>query len=229
MPDAPLPAVLPDWGKAYRIINSAFPPLSVFEDTLDPADLEIAFALESLTNDRLRDAAGLLCRVRPEDRLCGEGSTVVMAAFTHIGRASRFTDGTYGVYYCASSVEAAIAETCFHQEQFWRATREASIEITLRTYINRVLQPMIDVRAVPELHQPSPSSYGICQDFARPLRENLAWGLLYNSVRLAGHECVAALRPPALSLPVQGQHFRYVWDDKTQAIAWVLQVSEVVR
>ena len=229
MPDAPLPAVLPDWGKAYRIINSAFPPLSVFEDTLDPADLEIAFALESLTNDRLRDAAGLLCRVRPEDRLCGEGSTAVMAAFTHIGRASRFTDGTYGVYYCASSVEAAIAETCFHQEQFWRATQEASIEITLRTYINRVLQPMIDVRAVPELHQPSPSSYGICQDFARPLRENLAWGLLYNSVRLAGHECVAALRPPALSLPVQGQHFRYVWDDKTQAIAWVLQVSEVVR
>ena len=201
----------------------------MFEDTLDPADLEIAFALESLTNDRLRDAAGLLCRVRPEDRLCGEGSTVVMAAFTHIGRASRFTDGTYGVYYCASSVEAAIAETCFHQEQFWRATQEASIEITLRTYINRVLQPMIDVRAVPELHQPSPSSYGICQDFARPLRENLAWGLLYNSVRLAGHECVAALRPPALSLPVQGQHFRYVWDDKTQAIAWVLQVSEVVR
>ena len=225
MPDA----MLPDWNKAYRIINSAFPPISVFEDTLDPADLEIAFALESLTNDRLRDAAGLLCRVRPEDRLCGEGSTVVMAAFTHIGRASRFTDGTYGVYYCASSVEAAIAETCFHQEQFWRATQEASIEITLRTYINRVLQPMIDVRAVPELHQPSPSSYGICQDFARPLRENLAWGLLYNSVRLAGHECVAALRPPALSLPVQGQHFRYVWDDKTQAIAWVLQVSEVVR
>lgn len=39
---------------AYRIINSAFPPISVFEDTLDPADLDIAFALESLTNDRLR-------------------------------------------------------------------------------------------------------------------------------------------------------------------------------
>lgn len=47
-------------------------------------------------------------------------------------------------------------------------------------------------------------------DFARPLREGGAWGLLYNSVRLSGHECVAAFRPPALSLPVQGQHFRYV-------------------
>ena len=223
-----MPGVLPDWDKAWRLINSAFPPISVFEDTLDPADLELAYALEGLTNDRLRDEAGLLARVRPEDRLSGQGSTPVMAAFTHIGRASRFTDGSYGVYYCASSLEAAIAETCFHQERFWRATREASIEITLRTYINKVCRPMLDVRAELSLHQPSPATYGIPQAFARPLREEGAWGLLYNSVRLEGHECVAAFRPPALTLPVQGPHFRYVWDDKKQAIAWVLQVSEVV-
>ncbi len=227
MPDRSRPPVLPEWSNAYRIINSAFPPISVFEDTLNPDDLDIAFALESLTNDRLRDQAGVLNRVRPEDRLCGEGSTPIMAAFTHIGRASRFTDGSYGVYYCASSVEAAIAETCFHQAQFWRATQEASIEITLRTYINKVLQPMIDVRDDPRLHQPSAASYGAAQAFARPHREALAWGLLYNSVRLNGHECVAAFRPPALSIPVQGPHFRYVWDEKTQAIAWVLHVSEV--
>ena len=87
-------AVLPEWDTAWRIINSAFPPISVFEDTLDPADLDIAFALESLTNDRLRDQAGLIARVTPQDRLCGAGSTPVMAAFTHIGRASRFTDGS---------------------------------------------------------------------------------------------------------------------------------------
>lgn len=222
-----MPALLPDWNRAYRLINSAFPPISVFEDTVEPADLEIAFALENLTNDRMRDQAGLLARVRPEDRLCGEGSTPVMAAFTHIGRASRFTDGSYGIYYCASSLEAAIAETCFHQAQFWRATQEPSIEITLRTYINNVLKPMIDVRDDATLHQPLPASYGVSQAFARPLREQGAWGLLYNSVRLSGHECVAAFRPPAVSMPVQGPHFRYVWDDKAQDIAWVLQLSEV--
>jgi len=221
------PCVLPEWNNAYRLINSAFPPISVFEDTLDPADLDMAFALESLTNDRLRDQAGALNRVHPQDRLCGEGSTPIMAAFTHIGRASRFTDGTYGVYYCASSLEAAIAETCFHQEQFWRATQEPSIEITLRTYINKVLEPMVDVRNKPELHHPSLSNYGTSQAFAKQQRDASMWGLLYNSVRLDGHECVAAFRPPALSIPVQGPHFRYVWDDKRQAIAWVLQMSEV--
>lgn len=227
MPDTSLPAVLPEWGNAFRIINSLFPPLSVFEDTLDPDDLGIAFALESLTNDRLRDQAGMLNRVLAQDRLFGEGSTPIMAAFTHVGRASRFTDGSYGVYYCANSIEAAIAETCFHQEQFWRATQEASIEITMRTYVNKVLQPMIDVRDEPSVHQPEPASYAVAQAFARPYREALAWGLLYNSVRLKGHQCVAAFRPPALSIPVQGPHFRYVWDDKKQAIAWVLQLSEI--
>lgn len=69
MPDRSRPPVLPEWNNAYRIINSAFPPISVFEDTLNPDDLGIAFALESLTNDRLRDQAGVLNRVRPEDRL----------------------------------------------------------------------------------------------------------------------------------------------------------------
>lgn len=227
MPDTSLRTVLPDWDKAYRIISSAFPPISVFEDTLDPADLDIAFVLESLTNDRLRDQAGVLNRVQPEDRLCGEGSTPVMAAFTHIGRASRFTDGSYGVYYCASSLEAAIAETCFHQTQFWRATQEPGIEITMRTYINSVVQPMHDVRGNADLHRHSTDSYPATQAFARPYREARSWGLLYNSVRLNGHECVAAFRPTAVSLPVQGQHFRYVWDDKTQSIAWVLHIHEV--
>jgi hypothetical protein len=31
-------------------------------------------------------------------------------------------------------------------------------------------------------------------------------------VRDAGGECVAALRPPALSNCIQGPHFGYVWD-----------------
>ena len=74
------------WPRAYRIVNSSFPPIALFEDVLDPEDLEVAYALEALTNDRLIEQAGVLARVRPEDRLSGPGSTPVMAAFTHIGK-----------------------------------------------------------------------------------------------------------------------------------------------
>ncbi|WAH57822.1 RES family NAD+ phosphorylase [Pseudomonas silvicola] len=219
-------SVLPAWEKAYRIVNSAFPPIAVFEDTLDPADLEVAFLIEGMTNDRLCDEAGQIQRVPPQDRVSGPGSTPIMAAFTHIGRASRFTDGTFGVYYCASSIAAAIAETRHHQEAFWRATAEATIEVTMRTYVNQVVKPMEDRRGDESLHHPEAIHYPITQALGRQLREAGAWGLLYRSVRAPGHECVAALRPPALSLTTQGPHLRYRWDGRAQAFSYVLEVRE---
>ena len=221
------PEILPGWRKAYRLINSSFPPLGVFEDTLDPDDLEMAFAIEAMTNDRLREEAGMLQRVAPGDRVSGPGSTAVMAAFTHIGNPSRFSDGTYGVYYCASSVDAAIAETKFHQERFLAATGEANVEITMRAYVNKVVKPLLDVRDQPELHHPDLATYAASQAFAREQRDGKTWGLLYRSVRLDGHECVAAFRPQAVSLPVQGAHFRYVWDARAGAITHVMELTEV--
>ncbi|MFJ5299616.1 RES family NAD+ phosphorylase [Pseudomonas sp. NPDC088368] len=218
--------VIPAWDAAFRMINSAFPPITLFEDVLNPVDLEMAYALESMTNDRLLDQCGVLRRVAVEDRVSGPGSTPVMAAFTHIGKASRFTDGMYGIYYAANSQAAAIAETRFHQERFLAATNEPDIELTLRTYVNQVVKPVHDVREdFPELHDPDPTRYGVPQAFASALRGEGAWGLLYKSVRLDGHECVAALRPPAVSLPVQGKHVRYVWDAKGQTISHVFEIS----
>lgn len=222
------PLAEPQWPKAYRIVNSSFPPIALFEDVLDPEDLEIAYALEALTNDRLIEQAGVLARVRPEDRLSGPGSTPVMAAFTHIGKSSRFTDGTFGVYYAASSQAAAIAETCYHQERFLAATHEADLELTMRTYVNRVVKPLHDVRdGFAHLHQPDPEAYGPSQTFAQQLRESESWGMLYNSVRLPGHECVAAFRPPAVSIPKQGKHLRYVWSASQRRISYVFEISQV--
>ena len=218
---------LPAWGNAFRIINSAYPPIAVFEDTLGPADLELAFAIEAMTNDRLLEQAGQLNRVPPHDRIAGPGSSSIMAAFTHIGRPSRFTDGTYGVYYCASTLDAAIAETRYHMAEFLAATREGTVEITMRTYINTVTKALHDVRqGHSELHDPAPATYPRGQAFASPLRAEGAWGILYNSVRQPGHECAAVLRPPAVSIPVQGPHLRYVWDGRTQAVTHVLEVTE---
>lgn len=219
-----VPLSQPEW-RAYRLVNSAFPPISVFEDVLDPADLDLAFVIEGLTNDRLLDDAGVLQRVRPEDRVSGPGSTPVMAAFTHIGAANRFSDGSYGVYYCASSLQAAIAETAFHRVRFLEATAEGPLELTLRAYINEVVKPLHDVCAVDAVHAPSVDSYAVSQRFARRFRNADSWGLLYRSVRAPGEECAAIFRPPAVSLPVQGPHLRYVWDGR--AISEVFRIARV--
>src|SRR5690606_17971008 len=143
---------------------------------------------------RLLFEAGVLSRVAREDRVSGPGSSPLMAAFTHIGAASRFTVGTYGVYYCVNTIVSAIAETRYHRERFLAATQEGALELTMRSYVNQVIEPLHDVRSgYDELHHPDPANYGQSQRFARELREQQSYGLLYNSVRLPGHECAAIL------------------------------------
>lgn len=79
---------------------------------------------------------------------------------THIGMPTRFSDGTYGVYYCASSLQAAVAETSYHRAEFLAATREDSMELTMRVYVNRIVKPLHDIRqGFDALHDPDTSTY----------------------------------------------------------------------
>ena len=77
----------------YRLIPSRYPTITLYENLLDPEDLELAYELEALTNDRLREEAGDIAHVSPEERIVGPGSSVVMAAFTHVGVESRVSSG----------------------------------------------------------------------------------------------------------------------------------------
>jgi hypothetical protein len=205
--------VIPDWINQYRIIPSKYPPISLFEDCADPDLLEELYAVESLTNDRLLEEVGALSLVRPEDRMSGTGSSPVMAAFTHASK-GRFTDGTFGAYYAADSMETAFAETIYSRTKFMRYTNEEPGEIDMRAYVGEVLKPLLDVRGIEfdELHDPDNWAAG--QQFAKNAVIKSDWGILYRSVRKADGECLAALRPPAVSIPRQGPHFGYVWNGK---------------
>ncbi|MCH8498662.1 MAG: RES family NAD+ phosphorylase [Marinobacter sp.] len=219
----PAPA-LPDW-QAYRMVPSHFPPINIFETVLSADEFELAAEIEGLTNDRLRDEIGDISRVANEDRVFGPGSSPVMAAFTHVGKGSRFTDGSYGVYYAASSLDAAIRETAYHRERFLAATQDPPMELTMRCYINRVVLPMDDIRGpgFQVLHDPDIGSYPLSQQWAADRRGQGSHGLLYNSVRHPGAECIAAFRPTAVGIPWQGPHLRYVWDG--QRITDVFRIS----
>lgn len=70
----------------------------MFDRIAKPADLEAVFAIEALTNPRLREELGVLRTVPKERRISGPGSTPVMAAFTHLNpEGRRFSDGTWGM------------------------------------------------------------------------------------------------------------------------------------
>jgi hypothetical protein len=104
------------WRPSYRLIPSRYPTVGLYDAIADPADLEVVFAIEALANPRIRDAIGELALVPEDERVSGPGATPVMAAFTHLNpEGSRFSDGTYGVYYAAHSLETAIAEVSHHR------------------------------------------------------------------------------------------------------------------
>lgn len=196
----------------YRIIPSVFPPINFFENLVDPSEMELVWEIESITNDRLRQEAGDLFLVSPQDRISGPGSSVVMAAFTHIGNPSRFTDGSYGVYYAGLTKETAIKETIYRREQFLHATKQNSCEITMRMYQGKILKPLHDITHTDYSTLHDPNDYAVSQAFGKELREKKSWGIIYNSVRHEKGLCIAAFRPPTISIPKEIAHLKYIWN-----------------
>jgi hypothetical protein len=214
------------WQKIYRVVASKLPPINVFETIVGARQMEMAWYIESLTNDRLRDENGAAPLVLPEDRLYAPGASIVMAAFTHIGRPSRFSDGSYGVYYAARTLETAVRETAFHRARFLAATSEPAGEIDMRAYVGKPIKPYLDIRAMKYTALHDPHDYSASQSFAKPLRDAGEWGLAYRSVRHEGGECIAAFKPQAISIPIAGAALAYVWDG--ERISKVYEKSEVL-
>lgn len=203
-----------DWHPAYRIIPTRFPTINLFDRVAAPEDFDALYALEAMTNSRLRDELGEIALVPEEERLYGPGSGPIMAAFTHLNPSgSRFSDGSYGVFYAAREKAVAIAETRYHQARFMAATREAAMQLQMRVYHVEVSGKLHDLRKIsrsdPVYH---PQSYAASQALGQSLRRDGSNGVRYHSVRMEGGECIAAFRTRVLSNCRHGSQMLYQWD-----------------
>jgi len=209
------------WRPSYRLIPSRYPTVGLYDAIADPADLDVVFAIEALANPRIRDELGELTLVPREERLTGPGATPVMAAFTHLNpEGSRFSDGTYGVYYAAHSLETAIAEVSHHRGVFLRRTNEPAIDVDMRLITASVEAELHDLLD-PEGEAANTDryaavldadDYGPSQALGRRLRAVQSWGIRYPSVRHAGGECVGIFRPRALRHAKAAAHLALHWD-----------------
>jgi hypothetical protein len=202
---------LTQWRPSHRLIPSRFPPISLFDRVASPQDLELVFELEAMTNDRLRSEAGDLSLVPVAERISGPGTTPIMAAFTHLNpEGSRFSDGSYGVYYCALALDTALAEVRYHQERFLRRTQEGALRLEFRLYLTDIDARLVDVRKHPDCHLPD--DYGPSQQLALPLHREGRDGILYRSVRHPGGLCAAVFRPRVLHHCRQSKHYAFHFD-----------------
>ncbi len=144
------PHAVLDWSPAWRMIPTRFPAVNLFDRVVSPRDFEALYALEAMTNDRLRTEVDELDLVPPDERCFGPGCGPIMAAFTHLNPSgSRFYDGSYGVFYCAREKHTAIAETRYHAELFLASTNEGSADPpadAARLYTVQAQGEVVDLR-----------------------------------------------------------------------------------
>jgi len=211
---SPPPLCRVQWSKNHRIIPSRYPPVQLFERVGDPKEWEALAEIESMTNDRVRQETGYISLVKPAERVSGPGASSVMAPFTHLGQPSRFSTGAYGVYYCGRRLETAIAETAYHMGRFYAATREPPLDVDMRVLIGKVNARFHDIRGGSRRWKAvyEAGNYVPGQALASVLRAQGSNGIVYDSVRHKGGECLAAFRPKAVGIPIQGSHLTYHWN-----------------
>ncbi len=211
----------------YRIVASRLPTIHLFERVADPSDWDALYALESMTNPRIRDQVGDLRLVPAADRVSGPNASIVMAPFCHLSpQGTRFTDGTFGAYYAAESLDTSVAETRYHRENFLRATQQGPMELEMRCYIAEIACELHDLRArraeFADVY--NPDSYTASQRFGRSLRDAGSNGIAFESVRRDGGECVAIFRPRLVQNVRQSVHLRYAWDGQRIANVYEIRV-----
>jgi hypothetical protein len=217
-----VPIVHVQWSQAWRIIASRYPPVHLFERvSSNPGVWDVLIDLEQATNPRVRDQVGEIRLVPPDRRVSGPNASWAMACFTHVNpNGSRFSDGSYGVYYCASRLETAIAETAHHFEIFARDSNDPSRREDMRVLLGSIDTSFHDAGALKGKHRAAilnPDSYIASRALAIALRSNDSNGITYPSVRDAGGHCVAAFWPNVFGIPVQERHLQYDWDGERVA------------
>ncbi|MDB5026976.1 MAG: hypothetical protein JWO66_665 [Candidatus Eremiobacteraeota bacterium] len=200
------------WDRSYRIIAARLPRIDIFEDVADPADLDAVLRIEALTNPRIRDLEGAIRVVPPDDRVTGPGATFVMAPFAY-PRASRFTDGSFGVYYAGETIETAVAEHGHHRARFLADTAEPP-----GVFDHRVIEASIEgaLDDVARERRASalldPDGYDASQAYGAKRNAAGSDGLVWPSVRRRGGTCVGLFKPRLVRNAHSAYYLGYRWD-----------------
>ncbi|WP_263768566.1 RES family NAD+ phosphorylase [Propionivibrio soli] len=199
---------------AYRNIVSIRVSQDVFDDLSDdPEDWSAAIKLELATKSRAFSSPEPVIH-RPFEE--AHWNDAIDYPFKHWMR-SRYSDGSFGVWYGADSVETTVYETVYHwREGFLRDAgfTQPGIRIERKIYLVRCDAALIDLRptvtACPALVDPD--DYTLTHQVGAKLHREGHPGLLSRSARCSG-DVYAVFNPRVLSDPRQLCFLTYTTTD----------------
>nr|WP_239032130.1 RES family NAD+ phosphorylase [Modicisalibacter sp. MOD 31.J] len=214
--------------RAHRLVNSKFPPISLFDDVADEEEFDALHQLQALTNPRLLAEAGDLGLIAREDIPFGiTGCSCAVAPFTHLNASgSRFSDGSFGVLYLADCLETAIAEVRHHQETYWHNVPDLDFDrFVFRELVCEFSETdHLDLsRLPPDDPILAPNDYTAGRALGAAITAQKVPGVRYPSVRQEGTWCWGLMTPRHVRSIVQSSHLEMIWNQGVTAVNIVSQ------
>lgn len=209
--------------QAYRLVNSKFPPIALFDDVADAEDFEALYQIQALTNPRLQNEIGRLELISRDQIPFGiVGCSYATAPFTHVNPAgSRFSNGSFGVLYLADRMDTAIAEVCYHQENYWSKVPGLNYErFVFRGLTANFSEAGLRDATVVPLSDPiyAPGDYAHSNQLGTEVKASGCTGLRYHSVRSAGNICWALMTPRPVASIIQSAHYEMIWSGQVISV-----------
>ena len=210
---------------AYRLIPSKYPPKSLFDDVADHDQFEVLFAIQELTNPRIRNELGNLNRVPAQERPYGiRGCNYALGPFVHLNPdGSRFSKGDFGIYYAAEDVQTAIAETRYHQQYYFSSVVGLKFDrLSMRCLKTQFSANLRDIRddSLKQSDWYSKDNYSAAQQLGENVKANNDAGIAYWSVRIDNKICYALFSPSVIRDVIQTTHYEYIWDGEKITVAF---------
>ena len=216
-----------EWQKYFRIIRAIYPPIDLFEDVSIPADRDSINESKTEKDPAYMKSMGNLSNVPPERMVGGHGASWVMSPFLHTSP-SRFSDGSYGIFYAGNSEQVALAETIYHHER--KMSNSNAVQgwtSDFQLLLGSISNELHNVDGVSGTRDPA--DYSRSRRVGKALRNAGSDGLTWSSVRRSGGECIGAFWPDVVAIPIASTRFRYHWDGERVDFIKNLDSGENIR
>lgn len=199
----------------YRLIPTISPRINLYERIIPEDKLEFLHKVEMMTNPRVREAMGETDVIKEQDTYKGGNRHLIEAPFLY-KNPTRFSDGSFGVFYAAKEKDTAIEETKYHKAMFYASTSESPFLFQMSVLTGEIEAEMHDIRNLSDKLELiySPSSYSESQNFGEILKSNDSDGVVYDSVRHAKGICFGVFKPNKVKSIKEMGIIPYYWNGK---------------
>jgi hypothetical protein len=205
----------------HNLIPSRFPPVEVYQRIAGGRD-ELFKAIEEMTNPRVRERDRLTRGLAVVDQDHPRFKNWNHAPFVYPNpEGTRFFAADRNVVELAEELQTALAVSIARRETFLRRTAEPQTFLEMRQIIRPVRGSYVDA-----------TEWDGMDDRKRRLKLGKAAadegldGILFRPHERPSARCVVVLKAECLGRPVQGEHFKYIWNGQRISVLYAFGTAK---